>query len=1139
MMDFVHLHNHTEYSLLDGAARVQQIVVKAKEMGMPAVAITDHGVMYGVINFYRSAMKAGIKPIIGCEVYVAPRGRFDKEPNYDSSPYHLVLLAKNNTGYKNLCQLVSSAFLEGFYYKPRVDKDLLRRHADGLIALSACLAGELPRKLLAGIDEKNITPIGEDNITAAKEAAKEYIDIFGAENFYIELQNHNIPAQRAINPLLARIAKEVGVGLVATNDVHYLNREDSAFHDILLCVQTGQTYDAPGRMRFSSDDFYLKSQEEMALVLGEYPEAFANTVKIAEKCNISFVFDQHFLPNYQVPEGYNLDTYLTALCYKGLKKRYPEITEELTKRLEYELSVIRQMDFPGYFLIVWDMINFCRESKILVGPGRGSAAGSLVAYCLGITNIDPIKYNLLFERFLNPERVSMPDIDTDFCYVRRGEVIDYLVEKYGEDKVGQIITFGTLKAKAAVKDVGRALNMPFSEVNAITKLIPNDLKITITKALESSIELRDRYQKDEKVRKLLDYSRQLEGMPRHASTHAAGVVIAREPIVSYMPVQKLGDGIVTTQFEKDEVEQQGLLKMDLLGLRTLTVIGDAVVNIKAARNIEIDIDNIPLDDPATYDMLCRADTSGVFQLESSGMRKVLRNLHPESLEDIIALVALYRPGPLGSGMVDDFIDRKNGRKKVKSLYPLLDPILKETYGVMLYQEQVMQAASVMGGFSLGQADVLRKAMGKKKHDVLMKQKDAFLEGAKERNIPEKKANEIFDLMEHFSEYGFNKSHSAAYAFVSYQTAWLKANYPVEYMAALLTSIMDTADRVPEYLGECRNMGIAVLPPDINESYTSFTVVGNKIRFGLAAVKNIGREAVHRIIEQREENGPFRTLPDLCRRVPLNRKMLESLISCGALDCFGEKRAAMLEVVEQVLEMGRKATQEENNPQMSLFDFNLLPEDQESWTIEMPQVREFPAEKLLAMEKEMLGFYVSGHPLEHYKDIFAVKGALPIAACHELDSGTGVKLGVMISSVRSLYTKRGESMASCVMEDSRESIQAVIFPRTFGQFHSYVKAGIPVIIEGKLDKEEEDLKIIVEKLQPPQKLYLRLPSSQNEDDLALLKEILASSEGSVPVSIFYQNLAKYHDLSEEYLVDAGGELIDRLKDVWGVDNVILQ
>ncbi|HZK17909.1 MAG TPA: DNA polymerase III subunit alpha, partial [Clostridia bacterium] len=907
MKNFVHLHVHTEYSLLDGAARIKDVIKTAKKMGMKSLAITDHGVMYGVVDFYKYCKKEGIKPILGCEVYVAPRTMKDRTPKVDDVLYHLVLLAENQVGYQNLLSLVSVSFTEGFYYKPRVDLDALEKNSEGLIALSGCLAGHIP-SLLA-----------QDETEEAAKAAERYLEIFGPGNFFLEIQDHGMPEQRKINPRLIELGRELDIPLVATNDVHYVKSEDADIQDVLLCIQTGKTIDDSDRMRFSSRELYLKSGQEMGEIFGDIPDALDRTGEIADRCSVELDFDEMHLPHYRVPEGFNVKTYLRDLCYKGVLERYGHTDDVLKNRLEYELGIIEQMDYSAYFLIVWDFINFAEQKEIPVGPGRGSAAGSLVAYSLGITNIDPMRYDLLFERFLNPERVSMPDIDIDFCFERRGEVIEYVVEKYGKDRVAQIITFGTMAARAAIRDVGRVLNMPYGEVDKVAKMVPTELGVTIAKALATNPDLKELAETDEQVGHLIKLASGLEGMPRHASTHAAGVVISREPLTQYVPLYKTSDGAVTTQFAKEQVEELGLLKMDLLGLRTLTVIGETIKQIKHNHGVDLDIDEISLKDPKTYEMLVRGEGIGVFQLESSGMRSILRDLKPERFDDIIALVALYRPGPLGSGMVDDFIKGKHGEKKVSYLHPKLEPILKDTYGVILYQEQVMRIANDLAGFSLGEADLLRRAMGKKKPEILAGLREQFISGAVKNDVDAKVAGEIFDLMEFFAGYGFNKSHSAAYACVSYQTAYLKANYPLEYMANLLTSVLDNTDKLVVYINECKRLGISLLPPSVNESMHSFTVTGDKLRFGLGAVKNVGLGAVEAIIANREKEGPFKNYEDFCRRIDarlVNKRALESMIMGGAFDSLGYGRSQLMAVLEAGLELAHKSQKERESGQLS-------------------------------------------------------------------------------------------------------------------------------------------------------------------------------------------------------------------------------
>jgi len=847
--DFAHLHVHTNYSLLDGACEIDKLAKRLSELGMKSCAITDHGAMYGVIEFYKKMRAYGIKPIIGAEVYMAERTMHDKETGIDEEQYHLVLLAKDNNGYKNLMKLVSLGFMEGFYYKPRVDMDVLSKYSEGLIALSACLAGKIPSLLLKG------------NFEEAKQTALKFNSIFGQDNFFIEVQDHGLLEQRKIMNDLIRLSKETGIPLVATNDVHYIQKEDALAQDVLMCIQTGKTLDDENRMKFESSEFYLKSPEEMEQLFSYIPEALENTLRIAERCNVTLEFGKVHLPSFKVPEGLSEDEYLRQLCYKGARERFPVITDEIRQRLDYELETIKEMGYSSYFLIVWDFINYARQNGIMVGPGRGSAAGSLVAYCLYITNIDPLKYNLLFERFLNPERISMPDIDVDFCYERRQEVIDYVVQKYGQDRVAQIVTFGTMAARAAIRDVGRVMGYPYGEVDRIAKMVPSELGITIESALALNPELKKLYDENERVRRLIDIAKDLEGFPRHASTHAAGVVISKDPIVEHVPLHKLGDSNVATQYTMTALEELGLLKMDFLGLRTLTVIRDAINIIRRTKNVEINLDKLPLDDKKVYELLSQGNTAGVFQLESTGMRNLLMELKPEVFQDIVAIIGLYRPGPLGSGAADDFIRSKNGLKPIKYLHPKLEPILSETYGIILYQEQAMKIAQELAGFSLGQADILRKAMGKKKQDVMAAQRESFINGCVNNGIDKTTAAKIFDEISYFAGYGFNKAHTAAYAVIAYQTAYLKAHFPVEYMAALLTSVTDNSDKVAYYINECRHLGIEVLPPDINESYETFTVVSDKIRFGLTAVKNVGLNVAKAIIQTRKSKGKFTSFTD--------------------------------------------------------------------------------------------------------------------------------------------------------------------------------------------------------------------------------------------------------------------------------------
>lgn len=1128
--NFVHLHLHTEYSLLDGAARIKNAVKKAKELGMPALAMTDHGVMYGAIDFYKICSQEGIKPIIGCEVYVAPRRRFDKEGQRDDSAYHLVLLAENMTGYKNLIKLVSIGYLEGFYYKPRVDKEVLEKHKDGIIALSGCMAGEIPQYIL------------NNNLDKAEETALFYRDVFGSDNFFLELQDHGLAGQQEINYNLAKLGEKHNIPLVATNDVHYINREDATAHDVLLCVQTGKTLADENRMSFEVSEFYLKSYEEMNKLLGHYPQALANTLTIADRCQVDFTFDQMHLPYYEIPQGYDTDSYLQKICYDQLVEKYNQVTPTISQRLEYELSVIKNMGYSGYFLIVHDFVNFARQNKILVGPGRGSAAGSIVAYVLGITNIDPLKYHLLFERFLNPERVSMPDIDIDFCFERRGEIIDYVVSKYGSDKVSQIITFGTMAAKAAIRDVGRVMNIPLSEVDKVAKMIPNELGITIDRALEISSELRLSCQNNSQIKELVDTARKLEGMPRHASTHAAGVVIAKEELTNYLPLQKTGDGFIVTQFAKEQVEEIGLLKMDLLGLRTLTVIGYCLDKIKE-RGIWLDIEKINLDCQETYQLLGNGDTIGVFQLESSGLRNILKELKPTRFEDIIALVALYRPGPLGSGMVEDFIARKHGTREVEYLHPMLEPILKDTYGVILYQEQVMRIANDLAGFTLGQADLLRRSMGKKKAEIIAAQRASFVSGATNKGIPVSIAQQIFDLMEHFAGYGFNKSHSAAYALIAYQTAYLKAHYPVEYMAALLTSVMDHSDKVTFYIRHCLEMGIPILPPDVNESGEEFTASNGKIRFGLAAVKNVGKNAIGAIIEAREKEGLFKSLQDFCQRVDLklvNKRMMESLIWCGAFNFSQANRAQLLSILDVALELGQKINADRASGQISLFDLTDSAELDEQ--IHIPHIAEFSHAELLAKEKELIGFFISGHPLDEYKDVLKKMQIDTTDGLKERKDGEKVKLAGIISDLRVSITRKGAKMAYVTLEDLTGSCNILVFPKVFSSYHEILESESPIIVEGRINIQEEEIKIFAEEIKTlkhqQQAIYIKITDHMDQLEESLI-QLLTTSAGETPVYFVYSHPRKVVLLNKKYWVNPQTQLLSILEEKIGKDNFCLK
>lgn len=1128
MADFVHLHVHTEYSLLDGASRIESLVKRVKELGMSSIAITDHGVMYGVIDFYKQAQKYGIKPIIGCEVYVAPSSRFIKNAVEGEAYYHLVLLAENQTGYRNLIKLVSAANLEGFYYKPRVDKEILKQYHEGLICLSACLAGEIPSYIL------------KDDISGAKQAVEEYIEIFGKENFFLELQDHNLPEQKKVNAELIKLARQYGIELVATNDIHYIDKKDAEAQDVLLCIQMGKTVDDEKRMKFPNDEFYLKSQAEMERLFEHCPKAINNTNVIAERCNVKFEFGKFLLPEFEVPGNMTDSQYLEKLCMDNINEKYPHNFSEAKKRLDYELSVIKQMGYCSYFLIVWDFVNYARNNEIPVGPGRGSAAGSIVAYLLGITNIDPLKYGLLFERFLNPERVSMPDIDTDFCFEKRQKVLEYIISRYGEDKVSQIITFGTMAAKAAIRDVGRALNYSYSEVDRIAKMVPNELGITIDRALEINKELKEAYNQEEQVRKIIDIARAVEGLPRHASTHAAGVVISNKPLTEYVPLQYSSEGFITTQFDKDRVEELGLLKMDLLGLRTLTVIGNAVKLIEHNRGVHIDIDRIPLDDKKTCEMLCKGDTSGVFQLESSGMTALVKDLKPETFNDLIPLVALYRPGPLGTGMVTDFIEGRHGRKTVDYLHPLLENILKDTFGVILYQEQVMQIASALAGFTLGQADILRRAMGKKKPEVIAAQRNNFVQGAEKKGIEKAFAEKVFDLVAHFAGYGFNKSHSAAYALVSYQTAYLKAYYPTEFMAALLTSVMGTNEKIGLYIEECRHKGIKILPPDINTSMESFTVSSNAIRFGLGAVKNVGENAISSIVAARQEKGAFTSLVDFCSRVDMrivNKRVIESLIKCGAFDSLQCKRSQLLHILDRAVELALSCQKDLASGQLGLFGDEPLAQN-----IVLPDIPELPKQEMLAMEKEYTGFYVTGHPLDAYRDRLSMLPRIDQLMDGEtFRENQHIKIGGLVAGSKRVVTRNGDMMCFLTIEDYTSQIEVVVFPRLFETANKLLYNGSKLLISGKLSVNEDSIKILADNITllsnevSEVRLIIR-KSMENTAKFMRLKQIFEKYHGDTVVYLNLIDSRRLIKTEPQYWITPTREAIMELKNLLGSDAV---
>lgn len=1071
-MSFTHLHVHTEYSLLDGACRINKIAAAAKQKGFDSLAITDHGVMYGVIDFYRACKKEGIKPIIGCEVYVAPKSRLDKTAGYDRY-YHMVLLCENLTGYQNLIKLVSKGFTEGFYSKPRIDDELLEEYHEGLICLSACLAGEIPRLLSAG------------NYKEAEDKAKYYRDLFGSDNFFIELQDHGIDEQRRILPSLEKIAKEIGVGMVATNDCHYIEKEDSKIHSVLLCIQTNRTLDDPDRMEFQTEEFYMKTEQEMSELFDKYEGAIENTHIIAQRCNVEFEFGVRKLPHFDVPNNEDHLEFFRRQCYSGLYRHYglnPD--QSLIDRLEYEINTISKMGFVDYYLIVNDFVQYAKSNNIPVGPGRGSGAGSLCAYCIGITAIDPIKYNLLFERFLNPERVSMPDFDIDFCNVRRGEVIDYVVRKYGEDRVAQIVTFGTMAARAAIRDVGRVMGMPYASVDAVAKLVPFELNITITKALGASSELKEKYDSDPQIKTLLDYAMSIEGMPRHSGMHAAGVVITEKPVSDYVPLSKNDENVVT-QYTMTTLEELGLLKMDFLGLRNLTVIDEAEKLIKKV-NPKYTSDDVKEDDQAVFAMISRGATEGVFQFESNGMRNVLTQLKPDCIEDLIAVVSLYRPGPMNS--IPTYIECRHNPGKVRYKHPLLKPILEVTYGCIVYQEQVMQILRTLAGYSLGRADIVRRAMSKKKHDVMEREREVFIngltdengkvtvEGCLRRGVSREIAVSVFNEMESFASYAFNKSHAAAYAAVSYKTAWLKCRYPKEYMSALLSSVLENQNKLAVYISECKALGISVLPPSVNESGLGFTVDGNNIRYGLLAIKNLGRAFIEQIISERRYK-PYESLYDFCGRLyskNMNSRALESLIKCGAFDGLGANRRQLLMSYAEILNDVEYEKKHSLNGQMSIFDMGLSGEEKKSSEPKMPDVPEYSRGDLLQMEYQIAGMYLSGHPVDDYSDFAKSVKADSVGdmVTHEdkrYFDGKKVCAVCVIAGSKSQITKNGKLMAFANAEDRSGTIELVIFPNVYDRCASNLNDGTAVIVRGVLSyKENEEPKIICDSIERARK-----------------------------------------------------------------------
>lgn len=1088
MPEFVHLHTHSDYSLLDGACSISQLVEQAHRLNMPALALTDHGNLFGAVEFYQKANRRGIRPIIGCEIYLAPQSRFKKRKSKgEDVAFHLTLLCKNKQGYQNLMELVSKGFTEGFYYHPRVDKKLLSELKEGLIVLSGCLKGEIPSLILQNKGEK------------AYEVSSWFKEVF-RDDFYLEIQNTGLEEQKLINPVLKKLSEELSIPLVATNDVHYLHREDSKAQEVLLCIQTGKTLEDSNRLRFSSSEFYFRSSEEMNRVFNDYQEALSTPREIIKKCQLVLEQGKVYLPSYRPPSGYNLKDYLRYLCQEGLKKRYSSPSQKVLDRLNYELNIIFKMGYASYFLIVWDFINYAKKKGILIGPGRGSVTGSLVAYLLGITEIDPLQYGLLFERFLNPERKALPDIDIDIQDERRAEVIEYVKQKYGKDNVAQIITFGTMAARAAVRDVGRVLGIPYSFVDKIAKLIPPNRELRI--AIEQSDEIKDILSKDERVKSLFEIAQRIEGLTRHASTHAAGVVIAPGPLTFYTPLYRTNKNEITTQYEMHSLEATGLLKMDFLGLKTLNVIKETLELIQEQKGKKINLRDIPLNDPATYRLLSRGDTLGVFQVESRGMQDLLRRLKPEKFEDIIAALALYRPGPLQSGMVDDFINRKNGRSKVEYLHPKLKSILEETYGVILYQEQVMQIANELAGFTLGEADILRRAMGKKIPKLMDEQREKFIQGAKARGVDLQVAEKIFQLMAHFSGYGFNKSHSAGYALISYQTAFLKANYPLEFMAALLTSEKDNTDKLIFYINECQRMGIEILPPDINQSGANFTVVGeNKIRFGLTAIKNVGESAISSIIKNRVEQGKFTSLFDFCQRVDLrvvNKKVLESLVKCGAFDSLPGNRSQKLAAIDEAVEEAGQLQREKEKGQLSLFGEVQKKEDKYSF----PPIKEVSRAVRLNWEKELLGVYLSGHPLDGYRRRVACYSTCPVSQLNKTKDGMLVKIAGVINTITSKKDKRGKPMAFITLEDMNSEVEIIVFASVFEECSSYLKEGEVVAVEGKVDASNNPPKIVLNKLSPFSKLetatngfHIRLTSKNwHKDNLKKVKDILKERKG---------------------------------------------
>jgi len=1154
---FTHLHVHTEYSLLDGAARILPLIAKCKSLGMDSIAITDHGVMYGVIEFYKAAKLNGINPIIGCEVYLAPRSLREKESRSDNNYSHLLLLAETNIGYRNLMEISSIGFLEGFYYKPRIDYETLSRYSEGLICLSACLAGDIPRL------------IQNDRYAQAKDLALKIRDIFGEDNFFLELQDQGIPVQKDVNRQLFNISQQTGIPIVATNDVHYVNKDDADAHDILLCIQTAKTVEDKNRLKFDNDQFYLKSSAEMAKAFSEYPDALINTKVIADRCKVTFDFDAIHLPQFKMPEVTENFNYLSELCKKGLNIKFENITPEYSERLEYELEMIRKMGYVDYFLIVQDFIKYAVDKGIIVGPGRGSAAGSMVAFALGITQVDPIKYSLIFERFLNPDRISLPDIDIDFCFERRQEVIDYVIEKYGKNRVAQIITFGTMAARGSIRDVGRALALPYFEVDKIAKMIPTDLGMTIDKALETNSELKELYELENKVKGLIDNARKLEGMPRHASTHAAGVVISKDPITCHVPLQK-NDNCITTQFSMGALEELGLLKMDFLGLRTLTVIKDTLEMILNASKETVDIQRIPLDDPRVYEMISNADTDGVFQLESSGMRSFLKELKPDNFEDIIAGISLYRPGPMDQ--IPKYIANKNNPNNIKYVHEALASTLKVTHGCMVYQEQVMQIVRDIAGYSLGRSDLVRRVMSKKKAEVMEKERHIFINGliddrgemivrgALANGLSEEQAIKIFNEISDFANYAFNKSHAAAYALIAYQTAWLKYHYPIQFMAALMNSVLDNNAKLSVYIQYCRKKNIVIHPPDVNECSSKFISKNNQIWFGLSAIKNVGNIAIEAIVKHREEKGRFKDFNDFCQRTELlsvNRRMIESMIKCGATDSFDGSRAQKIAIFEKIMDEAGRKRKNNLDGQISLFDHIEVDYTQSKTELVYPDVQEFTQEVLLLMEKQSLGLYVTGHPLNQYKSLLESMTSIldinEMAGNSSINSenvdiikdGVKVKIGGIISNVKQKMSRNNSMMAFFTLEDFNDKIEVIVFPSTFKKVSQLVFENNIVVLEGRISiKEDENPTILLETLsnieaRKPQKLFLKIKGDEAKDTIEKIAKITSGYRGSNHVCLFFEKTGKKMLTEKGSEVSICNELIQELNTLLGEDCVKVQ